>query len=136
MHLITCAKACRGAIIAEYFICISGKSPMRYFLYIVTWFSRRCFCSLNTFYNLNGIVFTARKRSLGQGNILSSVGQEFCSQEGGLPQCMLGFHTPWTRYPPDADHPGPGTLGADPPRADTPPDQAPPPLRSAYWEIR
>ena len=62
------------------------------------------------------------------------------SVHGGLPQCMLGYHTPM----------GPGT----PPRPDIPlppgpgsaPDQAPPeqtptpgpgtPLRSAYWEIR
>ena len=33
--------------------------------------------------NGEGTIFTARKRSLGQGNIFSSVCQEFCSQEGG-----------------------------------------------------
>ena len=85
-------------------------------------------------------IITARKRSLGQGNIFSSVCKEFCSQwggGGGLPQCMLGYHTPGTRHPlqqtsPGADTPrtrhhpsGPGT----PPRADppgAPRDQAPP----------
>ena len=54
------------------------------------------------------LVFTAHKRSLGQGNIFSSVCQEFCSQ-GGLPQCMLGYH----------HHPTPL-----PSRAGTPKDQA------------
>ena len=60
-------------------------------------------------------IFTARKRSLGLGNIFTSVCQEFCSQGGGY----LG------KYPP----PGPGT----PP----PPDQVPPwdqvhPSRTRY----
>ena len=31
------------------------------------------------------------KWSLGQGNIFRSVCQEFCSQGGGLPHCMLGY---------------------------------------------
>ena len=39
------------------------------------------------------LIITARKRSLGQGNIFSRVCQEFCSQ-GGLPQCILGYHPP------------------------------------------
>ena len=39
-------------------------------------------------------------------------------KRGGLPQCMLGYHTPQTRHPP---------LGADAPH------QTPP--RSACWEI-
>ena len=47
---------------------------------------------------------TARKRSLGQGNIFSSVCQEFCPW-GSLPQCMLGYHPlprrpPWQGRPP------------------------------------
>ena len=34
-------------------------------------------------------IFTARKRSLGQGNIFRSVCQEFCSQGGGaIPACL------------------------------------------------
>ena len=63
---------------------------------------------------------TARKRSLGQGNIFSSVCHGFCTQ-GGLPQCMLRYHPappptrqapPWTRQVPPQDQvpPGPGTL--------------------------
>ena len=59
---------------------------------------------------------TARKRSLGQGNIFSRVCQEFCSQGGGgLPQLMMGYH------------PRPGTAQADPPQADTPWNKLPPP---------
>ena len=38
-------------------------------------------------------VFTARKRSLGQGNIFRSVCQEFCPRGGGggIPACLAGF---------------------------------------------
>ena len=76
-------------------------------------------------------IFTARKRSLGQGNIFGSTYQEFCLG-GSLPQCML-------RYPPQEQ---------TPPRPGTPQDQAPPgnrhppprpgtpSLHSACWEIR
>ena len=54
------------------------------------------------------LIFTARKRSLGQGNIFTPVCHSV--HRGGLPQCMMG-------YPPDqAPSLGPGT----------PPDQAPP----------
>ena len=63
---------------------------------------------------MHSCFITARKRSLGQGNIFSSVCQEFCPR-GGLPQCMLGYHlpgpdspppnqTPQTRHPPCAVH--------------------------------
>ena len=64
--------------------CILVKSVFIYFLFITT-----------------------HKRSLGQGNIFSSVCQEFCPQ-GGLPQCMLGYHSP-QQTPPDQTH----TPGAD-----------------------
>ena len=81
----------------------------------------------------NWSLFTARKRSLGQGNIFRSVCQEFCSQ-GGVPgRVPPGTrYTPWdqvhpprTRYTPqdqvhpqDQAHPlGPGT----PPRTRYPP---------------
>ena len=37
-------------------------------------------------------LFTARKQSLGQGNIFRSVCQEFYPQGGGMPQCMRGYH--------------------------------------------
>ena len=83
---------------------------------------------------------TARKRSLGQGNIFCSVCQEFCTAGGGLASVHAGIPPPLTRHAPGTDTPpGPGT----PPRADTPqtrhphpPEQAPPPLHSASWEIR
>ena len=62
-------------------------------------------------YFFSKYLITARKRSLGQGNIFSSVYQEFCSQVGGLPQCMLGYHTPLSRHPHpwSRQPPGPGT---------------------------
>ena len=52
-------------------------------------------------------IFTARKRSLGQGNIFSNVCQEFCppggggEEGGGLLQCMLGcrmLNCYWTNH--------------------------------------
>ena len=61
--------------------------------------------------NISLLIITARKRSLGQGNVFSSVCQEFCSW-GRLPQCMLGYHH---HTPPGSRHP---------PRY--PPEQAPP----------
>ena len=90
---------------------------------------------------------TACKRSFRQGNIFSSVCQEFCSQ-GGLPQCMLGYHLleqtpPGADTPQDQASPGPGT---DPGRrhpsrirhplgpGTTPRSSQPP--RNACWEIR
>ena len=50
-----------------------------------------------------GRIFTARKQSLGQGNIFIGMCQEFCSQGGGVPGQV---------HPPE-----PGT----PPRPGTPP---------------
>ena len=76
---------------------------------------------------------------LGQGNIFTSVCQEFCPRGGGgLPQCMLGYTIhpppgPARQTPPDqADPPGtrqtPPGAGDPPPRTrQTPPDQADPP---------
>ena len=87
-------------------------------------------------YVLLDFIFIARKRSLGQGNIFSSVCEEFCSQ-GGLPQYMLGYHTlPGPGDPPPEQTPlwsrhplGPGTpslRGADtPPGPGTPPGADP-----------
>ena len=64
---------------------------------------------------------TARKRSLGQGNIFTPVCHSV--HRGVLPQCMLGYHhPPRTRHPPGADPPG---------------TRHPPPEQSrACWEIR
>ena len=45
-----------------------------------------------------GFIFTARKRSLGQGNIFIGVCQEFCSRGGGG-VCSRGGA--WWRFPPD-----------------------------------
>ena len=69
---------------------------------------------------------------LGQGNIFSSVCQEFCSQGGSAP-LHAGIHPLFqSRHPPLEQ-----TLPrADPPVAD-PPGVAPPPRwLSASWEIR
>ena len=73
-------------------------------------------------------LFTARKRSLGQGNIFRSVCQEFCLQRGST------WH-PQTRYTPP---PGPGTPPGTrytPRTRYTPWDQVHPPCR-ACCEIR
>ena len=83
--------------------------------------------------NSAGVIFTARKRSLGQGNIFRSVCQEFCPQGRGStsagtpPRDQAG--TPHrTRYTPLTRqlHPqGPGRY--------TPLDQAvPPPPRAVH----
>ena len=91
-----------------------------------------CFCTICTKWSFCPLgcwkttsIFTARKRSLGQGNIFKSVCQEFCPQ-GGLPQCMLGYHPPTEQAPPPGNrHPsGPGT----------PSEQAPPPGPGTPWE--
>ena len=73
-------------------------------------------------------IFTARKRSLGQGNIFRSVCQEFC------PQGRVCLSACWDTIPlpPGAGTPPPG---AGTPLSRHPPDQASPPSR-AYWEIQ
>ena len=80
------------------------------------------------------VLITAHKRSFGQGNIFSSVCQEFCSR-GGLPRCMLGYHlplgtgTPSEETPQEQTPPGAGTPGAvtpPPPEAGIPWEQTPP----------
>ena len=72
----------------------------------------------------NTAIFTARKRSLEQGNIFSSMCQEFCSQWG---VCLSACWdtTPLDQVPPLDQAP--------PPRSRHP---HPPPLCSACWEIR
>ena len=60
-------------------------------------------------------IFTARKRSLGQGNIFSSVCQEFCTR-GGV--CLSAY---WDTTPPPHQAKGPGTpLEQTPPGPGTP----------------
>ena len=64
---------------------------------------------------------------LGQGNIFTSVCQEFCPQGGRVSASVHAGIPPWDQaHPPRADTP-PGTR--HPPRADNPPsrDQPPPP---------
>ena len=76
---------------------------------------------------------TARKRSLGQGNIFSSVCQEFCSQGGGGSASVhAGIPPPpRSRLPPDQAPPPeqtpPGSRHT--PREQTPPEQTPPTQR-------
>ena len=72
---------------------------------------------------------------------------------GCLPQCMLGYHTPWSRHSPGPDLLGPDTpqdqtppgsrnppRSRHPPGPDTLPGQTPPQSRHsprrACWEIR
>ena len=59
----------------------------------VTWKHITLFVK-DLFYQFILEIITARKRSLGQGNIFRSMCQEFCSRGEGLPQCMLGYHPP------------------------------------------
>ena len=84
------------------------------------------------------------QRSCGQGNIFTPVCHSVHRGEGGLPQCMLGYHppldqpdpplgsdttSPWTRWtPPDQTPPSPDQADHPPPRIrHTPPDQTRPP---------
>ena len=67
---------------------------------------------------LNTII-TARKRSLGQGNIFSSTCQKFCSQGEGVCHSVS-----WdTTQPPGAD---PQDQAPTPPQPGTPLEQTPP----------
>ena len=76
---------------------------------------------------------TARKRSLGQGNIFTSMCQEFCSQGVGV-VCTIAC---WDTTPGKADPLGKETpwQGRNPPGKETTPWQGRPP-HSACWEIR
>ena len=87
------------------------------------------------------MIITTRKRSLGKGNIFSSLCQEFCTQWGSA-SVHAGIQPPRTRHPPGADTlpdqtpPRPDPLGPGTPQPVTPqtrhpwtwhpPDQAPP----------
>ena len=78
------------------------------------------------------LFITARKRSLGQGNIFIGVCQEFCSQGGSLPQCMLGCHPP-EQTPPPWEQTPPGDYV--PPRDYIPPqDYVPPGYYVPSWD--
>ena len=78
----------------------------------------------------SNIIITARKRSLGQGNIFRSVCQEFCPR-GGVPGQV---HPPGIRYTPppwDQVHPPWDQVHppeqVNPPRPGTPPGSGTPP---------
>ena len=60
------------------------------------------------------LVITAHKRSLRRLCFYGCL--SFCPQ-GGLPQCMLGYHTPWGADPPGPDTPHPNPLNQAPPKA-------------------
>ena len=92
-------------------------------------------------------IFTARKRSLGQGNIFAPVCHSV--HMGGLPQCILGYPPPGSRHPPPPSrhhHPQeqippweeipPGSRHNHPPPPTHPARSRHQPLRSACWEIR
>ena len=71
------------------------------------------------------------QRSCGQCNIFTPICHSFCSQGGGLPQCMLGYPPPRSRHPPRADPPW-----TRPPRADTPRSRHPPPKQTPAYGLR
>ena len=62
-------------------------------------------------------IFTARKRSLGQGNVFTHVCQSFCSRRGASAPLHAGIHPqgrhPWADTP--SRHPWADTPWADPP---------------------
>ena len=69
-----------------------------------------CCCFTLQYEKLSQSFITARKRSLGQGNIFIGMCQEFCSQGGRgvvYPSMPCRSHAPpdyvppWTTYPPD-----------------------------------
>ena len=72
------------------------------------------------------IFITARKRSLGQGNIFTPVCHSV--DRGGLPQCMLGYH-PRTMHTSPQDHAPPGPCTTPPGTMHPPWDHAPPAQR-------
>ena len=72
----------------------------------------------NAKYSINHFLVTARKRSLGQGNIFSSVCQEFCSQGGVCLSACWDTTPPQKQTPPRCRHP--------PPKKQTPPQKQTP----------
>ena len=95
-----------------------------FFLGLTTnFYSSVCYCRFLCF-------ITARKRSLGQGNIFSNVCQEFCSQEGGSASVHAGIPPPpRSRHPPDQAHlrsRHPAGSSHTPPESRHPPEQTPP----------
>ena len=67
-------------------------------------------------------MFLPAATKLGQGNVFTGV-CDSVNREGGLPQCMLGYHPPWEQTPP------PGADTHTPPGPDSPPWEQTHPLR-------
>ena len=70
-----------------------------------------------------GDVITARKQSLGQGNVFTPIRQSFCSQ-GGVYLCMLGYTPPSQ----------PDTPLGRPPLGRQPPGRHPPSDTTGYYQ--
>ena len=77
-------------------------------------FKRGTCCSRKYRLITTQLLFTARKRSLGQGNIFTSVCQEFCPQGGVSASVHAGIPPPGPgRHPRDQAPPRPGTPRAE-----------------------
>ena len=48
---------------------------------------------LSLHYNVQSLIFTARKRSLGQGNAFTGICHSFCPEGGGFTACITGHMT-------------------------------------------
>ena len=68
------------------------------------------------------VMFLPAATKLGQGNVFTGV-CDSVNREGGLPQCMLGYHSPWEQTPP------PGSRHTHTPRTRLPPWEQTHPLR-------
>ena len=84
------------------------------------------------------LVFLPPANDVCEGYVFTPVCQSFCSQEGCLPQCMLGYTHP---HPLGADTPHPREQADIPPQEQTPLEidtlrEQTPPLHSPCWEIR
>ena len=137
-------RLCIGCLFICMYVCRCGSEdyppPRNPVLRPKTWtFIYISKINISVFFIINikkiSSLVTARKRSLGQGNIFSSICPEFCSQEGGSASVHAGIpppspqsrHSPWDQAP--------HCWTMHPPGADTPKSKHPPP-RSGCWEIR
>ena len=68
-------------------------------------------------------IFLPPANEVCEGYVITPVCQSFCSQEGCLPQCMLGYTHPPEQTPPGAEPP----MGSDTPRSRYSPQEQTPP---------